>query len=1032
MSLPRFVSRFGDGPRDPGNRSGRVRATLSRRKGRWWQWGAVLGSAAALIAGAPLAAQQTGRVEGTVRGGATGQQLQDVQVVVEGTGLGTLTDADGGYVIRDVPAGTRTISAILIGYGAEERQVDVPAGGTATADFTLYSQAVELEGLVVTGAATATSRRELGNSISLITSEEIEASGATNVDGILRGRAAGVTIQGNTGVAGAGSQILLRGPSSINGRNRPLIYVDGVRLNDRGAYETGSTFATGGQAATVLNSIDPEDIERVEVVKGAAAATLYGTEASAGVIQIFTKKGSEGTTRWTIAVEQGLSVPRHVGPGSDPTGLHLNDCTFGGPVRPEQTTPDPDCPPSGSWLKTAHSQDYDLSARGGGGEFTFYSSASLSLDEGIVNVPDRPEGTKVGFDDNEAQDINLRANFSFQPYDQLGISLNNSYTRRDIAWFPDGDNDGFPRGFTENVTKLDQGETPDDRDALVFQQDIDQDIDHFTTSANINWAPSSAFTHRLNVGLDWSNSRTIDFRPRGYWAFPAGARRWDEEQTRVLTVDYAGSWNADVTDDWTSSFSIGGQFNDREDKGLRLDCRGFVAPGERVASECQEAFFEGGGLGLQEDRRAFRSGGGFVQERIGFKNRFFLTGGVRADAFSQINPELELDFEFLVYPKVQATYVLSDHDFWPNWFETFRLRGAWGESGEPPPQDAQQSLWQVAGADEIPESGFIIQTIGNPDIVAERTSEFEGGFDASLIDGRVSLEATGFYRETTDGILFNPLLPSAGILEDIPVNPGTWNTKGIETSLDVVPVDLPDLRLSINGQYQWYDNEVESLGELGTGDPQCLTVSFSQRYCEGEAFPQFFGDNQATNPDELAAPVLTDSTESLGSSVPTQQLSVGISANLWERLNLSLFGTGQFGHKVLDERAQELADEGLWPQCVGVPTIDEAEEMGSVQHTAAEILRCDEAENEHWIFSGNYFRFQSASLGYQLPGRWLPSAVRSATVRFRVENVGLFTDFPTGADPDALIGGAVNELFRVGGAALPPPRTFALSLQARF
>lgn len=506
-----------------------------------------------------------------------------------------------------------------------------------------------------------------------------------------------------------------------------------------------------------LQDINPQDVERIEVIKGAAAATLYGSEASAGVIQIVTKRGTAGQQRWTFSVEQGISVPTHVGPDSDPTGLHLNDCTFGGPLRPEQTGPDPACPSSGSWLQNAHHQKYNLNVLGGSEQFDYFFGANWDNQEGIANVPSQ-------YESNESTDINVRGNFGIQAFDNLRVRLNSSFTRRDISWIPDGDNDS---GFTKNVIKLDVGDTPENQDSVVFQEDIDQTIDHMTIGLNLDYTPSANFRHRLNLGWDWSQSNTILFDPLGYWDSPDGERTTDNEITRLLTVDYAGSWFANLVGNWTSTFEWGGQYNDREDRGLRVDCENFQVPGLRVLNECEEET-----ANLQEDRDGFKNGGFFVQERLGWNNRLFLTGGVRADAFSQVNRELGLDFDFLVFPKAQLAYTLSDHDFWPDWWETLRFRAAWGESGDPPPQTAKQTLWQISSADEIGGSSLIIETIATDDIESERTSEWEGGFDASFFSGRLSLKGTGFYRKTTDGILNNPLLPSGGLNENPPVNIG--------------------------------------------------------------------------------------------------------------------------------------------------------------------------------------------------------------------------------------------------------------------
>lgn len=534
--------------------------------------GTVLAAATLLAFTAVPALAQTGGLIGEVVGGTSGLPLGDVQVTVEGTGLGVLTNGQGRFLLLNVPVGQHTIVTTLIGFGQERLDVTVTAGQqTNVGTIRMFARAVALEGMVVTGTATASQKREVGNSISLITSEQIEAAGIVSIDDILRGTALGLSVQGSSGIAGAGSQILVRGLNSFNGQNRPLIYVDGVRLNDRGAYETS---LRSNQGATILNSINPQDIERIEIIKGAAASTLYGTQAGAGVIQIFTKKGSVGQRRWTYTAEAGLAVPTHVGPDEDPTGLHVNDCTTGGPLRPEQIGPDPGCPASGSWVKNAFTKNTSISVRGGVEGITYFASGAIGQQEGIVNVPDQ-------YDPQRANNLSLRANFTFQPFETLQIRLNNSYSRRDINWIPDGDSD---QGFLENVTKLDEGETPDDVDSLVFQMDIEQNIDDFTTGVNINYTPSDNFHHRLNAGLNLSESNSRQLRPFGYWDDPEGTRSVDIENTRVITLDYAGNWAYQVSTDWSSSFSWGGQLTDREDTGLRSDCEGFIAPGRPLST----------------------------------------------------------------------------------------------------------------------------------------------------------------------------------------------------------------------------------------------------------------------------------------------------------------------------------------------------------------------------------------------------------------------------------------------------------------
>jgi TonB-dependent SusC/RagA subfamily outer membrane receptor len=408
-----------------------------------------------LLTASVTAAQQTGQVGVRAMNAQTGEPISAVQISVLNTGIGGLTDNQGRLTLSNVPVGQQTIVAQLIGFGEERERVTVAAGQLATVQVRMSSRAVELEGLVVTGTAIAAQRREVGNSISLITSDQIRNAAAINFEDILRGRALGVSVSGSTGTAGAGSEIILRGVQSVNGRNDPLIYVDGVRIPS-GQAENNNGAAN--EHATLLGSINPEDIERIEVIKGAAASTLYGTEAAAGVIQIFTKKGQAGDPRWTLSVKQGLSRIGHIGPEMDPTGLHVNDCTRSlvfdsvALTHRVENLREPGCPSSGSWLRDGHVQDYQLSVRGGAGDISYYASGGWNNSQGVVD----PQGAKQ---------LSLRANFTFTGLPNLTFNLNTAYSRRDIRWISNGDSD---QGLLFNVTRGDRGDTPDNDDSKVL------------------------------------------------------------------------------------------------------------------------------------------------------------------------------------------------------------------------------------------------------------------------------------------------------------------------------------------------------------------------------------------------------------------------------------------------------------------------------------------------------------------------------------------------------------------------------------
>ena len=361
----------------------------------------------------------------------TGNVLIGVRVILVGGTIQTRTDVDGAFTFDRVPVGQQQIQVLAVGYNGVTATTNVVLSQASTLDFELRRLAVVLDELVVTGTAGAVRRKMVGNAVSTITSADLEIVPVFSLDEVIRGRAAGAVVMATNGQPGIASNILLRGASSISMSNTPIIIVDGVRMNSNFAPESDEV---GASIAFGLD-IRPEDIERVEVVKGAAATTLYGTEASAGVIQIFTKKGTAGRPLWSFSMDQGVKTQGHIGPPGDadylPTaaeagsellsnqgrayaasGLFTNDCREADPLG---------CPQSGTYLRNGHRQRYNLSVRGGTGETNYFVSGNWSRENGVI-AP------------GQAQDWGVRGNFGFQPTETVSIQYNTSYVRRDLVF----------------------------------------------------------------------------------------------------------------------------------------------------------------------------------------------------------------------------------------------------------------------------------------------------------------------------------------------------------------------------------------------------------------------------------------------------------------------------------------------------------------------------------------------------------------------------------------------------------------------
>ena len=287
-----------------------MRSTLGQRLPPWSRLAACLVAGGHfLFAASGLAAQAaTGSVAGRVIDTRSGLGLGGTTVEVEGTRVAAVTAADGRYRLAAVPAGSQVVLARRIGYASLRRTVTVTAGQQVTADFAMDASAFSLDEVVVTGTAGGEQRRTLGNAVAIIdAATAMERSAAPDLSALLSSRSPGAIITPGSGRIGAGPTIQIRGRSTLSLSSEPIVYIDGVRVNNavNQGPQGGFLGAQNAGVANRLNDINPDDIESIEIIRGPAASTIYGTEAANGVIQVITKKGVSGAARWTVSLERG-------------------------------------------------------------------------------------------------------------------------------------------------------------------------------------------------------------------------------------------------------------------------------------------------------------------------------------------------------------------------------------------------------------------------------------------------------------------------------------------------------------------------------------------------------------------------------------------------------------------------------------------------------------------------------------------------------------------------------------------------------
>lgn len=996
---------------------------MSRAKFAWatprFTGRALVGALALLVLAWAPAKAQDGSVTGVVRDAATGQPIAGAQVTIAALNIGRVANNVGRYLLPGVPAGTHTVSVSYIGYGPEEAEVTVPSGGVATTDFSMNSEAISLEGVVVTGTAGAARRREIGNSISQINESTISSQPVTNVANILQGRTVGATVLSNGGQVGAGSTVKLRGNNSISQGNSPLVYIDGVRMRSTGLIHSDEA----NQQTNPIDDINPNDIERIEVIKGAAATTLYGTEAAGGVIQVFTKRGAAGAPVWSLNIDQGVNSVGHIGPDAsvNPTGLGLNNCNFTGndafPEGDPMFPADPSCPTSGSWLKAGRTQRYNLSVRGGAEAMNYFMSATWGDERGVFDGQackvDDDGLTQCGADggytepDQGQQYYSIRGNFSFRPIDGLDVRWNSFYSHKDVDWLPDGNN---AEGALLNIFRGGSDYTGDE-DGKLLTMGVNNLNDHFVTGLNLVYSAGTV-THRLNTGIDWARNTYYENRPWGYFYVPLGNREVDDRTTRQLTFDYAGSWDGEFMG-VASEFSWGAQLFDNFSSGVNGFGDDFAGPGAKV--------LESGAITeANEYHSTVTSGGFFFQEQLGFADKFFLTAGLRVDGHSAFGQ----DFGLAPYPKGQIAYVISDEDFWGGPIGSLKLRASAGESGKAPGLfDAARTWASVAGDNGQP--AVTPDNLGNPDLGPERTFEWETGFDGTAMDGRLSFEATYFNQTTRDALVFVRQLPSGGFVGTQLENVGEVSNKGYELMLDATVLSTESLVWNVGGRYSDTRSNVLSLG-----GQESINLGWRNYIRPDHALPEFCHD-RVQNPDEIGTPVFEE--ECLGPTTPVTQFGINTSVTVSQRLTFDVLGEGMGGHVLSSGTAYQNARRNVWPLCRHVANGSTPASGVDATLTALDNALCHRSHTRYgmWTQPADFFKIRAAGVSYRVPEDMLPENIRGATLRLQGRNLMTFTDYE-GVDPEAFEDGSADVLFRQEYYNLPPVRSFQLSVKVDF
>lgn len=999
-----------------------------------------------------VAQRTTSRLSGRITDVTSGRPLQGVRVTIVGTELAVGSNADGRYSILSAPVGTVEVRVQFIGFQSMKKPITLAAGQPASLDFALSQAATQLDAVITT--ATGNQRKlEVGNTVATIDAAALVAvSPVTNIGDLLVGKAAGVQVLGGN-LTGAGQRIRIRGTNSVSLNNEPIFFIDGVRMT---ADNNSSSIGIGGTNPSRLNDINPEDIESIEVVKGPAASTLYGTDAANGVIVIRTKRGKAGPARWNSWFEGGRVEDRNRWPTAyrgwrtgatattNSTAFNAVNCLLpenaaGTCVRDSLTSFNVFNDSRTSPFLGGNRRQYGLSVSGGTDVARYFVSSEFENELGVLGVPQVAVDQFLGRTKtsllsqqtrpNEYQRANIRANLNFTPSSKSDVAISTTYLQSDQR-LPQTDNNatGLLSNATSGVGNFDSVRIgyrqfrPQDSFATITQQKVAR----YIGSLQANYRPVSWLSGRGTVGVDYTGRNDYALCKRNECGLGATANVFN------LGVGYATNNRSEFfqyTGDFggTATVKFFGAFESRTAAGAQFVGRRFERNGANGENLPPGATLAGQGViptvnQLQNESRTL---GLFADQTLSWRDRLFLNAAVRRDQ----NSAFGADFGALILPKFSVSYVLSEERWFPKGevLSSFRLRGARGEAAtQPGVTDALQYFGAATVTDNaVDVPGLVFLALGNSALRPERVRELEYGVDATLFRDRVTVEATAYDRRSRDGLLSRTLPPSTGGPATRLENIAAVQNRGMELLVNARLIDKPKFAWDATFNGARNINKLLSLGDI----PPIIGTTMRQvpgfpldGYWQRRITSAIDANNDGILVGSEVA--VADSFSYVGPSVPVNEVSIqNVFLLFGGKVRLSALVDMKSGHFLLNGTERIRCETRL--NCVGA--VDPSASL--IEQARAVAVRINPSRTQDgYMEEADFWRLREVSAAITIPDRVM-RRVRSgstATLVLAARNLKLWTQY-SGIDPESnYFGGARGSVsdFQTQG----PPTYFTIRL----
>jgi TonB-linked SusC/RagA family outer membrane protein len=1000
-------------------------------------------------------------VSGKVSNQKDNSGIEGISIVIKGTRNGATSDNVGGFSLKLNNNNAVTLVASGVGFKTQELNVD-PSKMATGLNIVLTEQYSKLDEVVVTGTSAGTTKRQLGSYISSVNADELTKGATGNVLAALQGKTAGAQIIQNSGDPAGGMSVRLRGISSVLSSSEPLYIVDGVIINNAtnrvtntsSNYDGGNFVGSIGQNRMV--DINPADIERIEVLNGAAAAATYGSRANAGVIQIFTKRGKSGAAKVSFSTTYMNSNLRKK------LDVNNSPVKFGGPTDgPGALTQDILTPAATNTtsvtrydyqdyiFRNASGTDNTVSVSGGNDKTKYYFGGSYFYNQGIIQNTD-------------FQRFSFRSNIDQVINKWLSMNLGLNYTNSSANEKPDGQSFFSP---TNSVTIIGNFHDIWTRDAngnikavgergRVNPVSVIEDIKQRQTtnrligSFGMKMKAAKGLTFDYLMGIDnYAQSGTTYIPPFAYNASPGffgGGATLDPTQNGYSSVgnnnffqinhDLTGNYTVEIAKDFNSTTQVGFSQQYEKSNYALIQGRGFAPFIETVNGASTP-------LPGVDDRSEISISGLYIQQNFKLKNQFFLTGAVRRDASSVFGANQRNQ----IYSKASASYVISSTDFWNELaiakaFDLVKIRLAYGESGNLTGIGAYSRFNTYSSNSFLGRSALnSSSTLANENVKPERQSEIEYGLDLGMLNNRIGLTVNVYNKKVTDLLINRQLAPTNGFASLLD-NFGALENRGYEVMLTLVPVQNKDLKWEMTTIYNRNRNKATKIG-------QALTLFSTNSgtpigIVEGQPIGIFYGTYFARNADGtfiVNAGNIPQTARGTQTSVLNPTENLNNAGSVLRRVigdpnpDYTASLVNEVSYKKWNFRAQLDAVQGVdvfnadfrTRQGVGNGKVAEQEQRGILPRGYISGIYAIE---EWRVDDGSFVKLRELSVSYNV-GKL--KFINNLSINFSGRNLISWDNYK-GYDPEVNSGGQSTLLRGIDFGATPIPRTFSFGIKADF